>query len=474
MKKICKICNFLIAIAIMASLFSCSKSETKNKVNFIVDEKGNKMYKNEDGIFVRNDWYEINGDKYYFDGNGYLLTNQWINDEYLVDENGKLYTNYWYEENGKTYYLGPDGKYYKDDVYKIDGKEYLFDNKGVLVKDTVNRDSKNDNKIKLIDKRGIMINDEGLYELSIGKLYVDKDGYAIENKWKKIDGNDRYFGDYGVMVDDGFALVKDMKVSTSSEAEKWCYIKTESGKTVVITNDWVQKWGKWYYAGDDGVLLCNEWKKIDGEDYYFRDQCEMAVNEFVDGTYYVDENGKKVKNVEKSIEGVSYTFDANGKANRKIISKTENSNWKLYTYSNTGNKYITGKYYYETTFLNSENTTSYSTDRYIASFIVDKNDITVYFKYRSTKDDMSLYSSDVFITIKVNNNTLISSQRVKKIDKEDLFLTKLQKDTLLNSLLVDNNKIEISIVDSWGGSIGMDYYSFEFYSTGFKEIYPNL
>ena len=303
---------------------------------------------------------------------------------------------------------------------------------------------------------------------------MDKDGYVIVNGWKNIDGIDRYFGELGVMVNDGFALAKDVKKSTDSEAKKWCYIKDESGKTVVVKNDWVQKSGKWYYAGDDGILLSNEWKKIDDEEYYFKDQCDMAVNEFVDGTYYVDENGKKVKNVEKSIEGVSYTFDANGKANKKIVSKTENSNWKLYTYTNTGNKYITGKYYYETTFLNSEKTTSYSTNRYIASFNVDKNDIIVNLKYRSTKADMDLYSDDVFITIKVNNNTLISSQRVKRIDNEDLVLTKLQKDTLLNSLLVDNNKIEISIVDSWGGSIGMDYYSFEFYSTGFNEIYPNL
>lgn len=474
MKRLCKICNILIAIAIMTSLFSCSKSDTKSKVNFIVDEKGNKMYKNEDGIYVRNDWYEINGDKYYFDGNGYLLTNQWINDEYLVDENGKLITNFWYEEKGKTYYLGPDGKYYKGDIFEIDGKEYNFDDAGVLIKGTVYVDKNDENRTTLIDQRGIIIRKEGLYELPVGKFYVDKDGYVIVNGWKNIDGTDRYFGELGMLVDHGFALAKDVKKSTDSEAQKWCYIKDESGKSTIVKNDWVKDAGKWYYAGDDGVLLCNEWEKIDGEEYYFKDQCDMAVNEFVDGTYYVDENGKKVKNVEKSIEGVSYTFDANGKANKKIVSKTENSNWKLYTYTNTGNKYITGKYYYETTFLNSEKTTSYSTNRYIASFNVDKNDIIVNLKYRSTKADMKLYSDDVFITIKVNNNTLVSSQRVKRIDNEDLVLTKLQKDTLLNSLLVDNNKIEISIVDSWGGSIGMDYYSFEFYSTGFNEIYPNL
>ena len=474
MKRLCKIYYVLIAMVIIASLISRSKSDTKNKVNFIVDEKGNKMYKNEDGIFVRNDWYEINGGKYYFDGNGYLLTNQWINDEYLVDENGKLVTNYWYEENGKTYYLGPDGKYYKDDIYKIDGKEYLFDDKGALVKDTVSVDTKNDNKITLIDKRGIMVKDEGLYELSLGKFYVDKDGYVIENGWKNINGNDRYFGELGVMVDNGFALAKDVKKSTDSEAKKWCYIKDESGKTVVVTNDWVQKSGKWYYAGDDGILLSNEWKKIDDDEYYFKDQCDMAVNEFVDGIYYVDENGKKVKNIEKNISGVNYSFDANGKANKKVTSKTENANWKTYTYKNTGNKYVTGKYYYNTTFLNSEKTTSYSTSKYVASFVADTRDIRLYFSYKSSYTDVTLYSDDVFITIKVNGNTLVSSQRIYKVDNEFLVLTQSQKNQLLNSLLIDNNQIQISIVDSWGGSIGMDYYSFEFSTTGFNEVYSSL
>ena len=474
MKRLCKICNILIAIAIMTSLFSCSKSDTKSKVNFIVDEKGNKMYKNEDGIYVRNDWYEINGDKYYFDGNGYLLTNQWINDEYLVDENGKLITNFWYEEKGNTYYLGPDGKYYKDGIFNIDGKEYLFEDNGALVKETVSIDSNNDNKISLIDKRGIITRDEGLYELSVGKFYVDKDGYVIEKSWKKVDGIDRYFGELGAMVNNGFALAKDVKKSTDSEIEKWCYVKDESGKTVVVTSDWVKESGKWYYAGEDGILLSNEWKNIDGEEYYFKDQCDMAVNEFIDGIYYVDENGKKIKNVEKSIEGVSYTFDANGKANKKIVSKTENSNWKLYTYSNTGNKYITGKYYYDTTFLNSEHASYYSTSRYQGAFNVEKNEIGIYFRDSNKKKNNTLYSDDVFITIKVNGNTVVSSQRVDRVSDIYLILTQAQRTVLLNYLLVDNNKIAISVVDSWGGSIGMDYYSFEFYSTGFKEIYRNL
>ncbi|MBQ2205300.1 MAG: hypothetical protein II411_05350 [Lachnospiraceae bacterium] len=467
-----RICIGIVIIILVATIFSCGNNSENSNIAFIVDDNGKKMYKNEDGVFVRNDWYEINGSKYYFDGNGYLLTDQWINDEYLVDESGKLVTNYWHEEKGKMYYLGPDGKYYRNDIYEIDGKEYLFDSDGSLLKDAiiVNKDK----TIIFIDKRGVIEKNEGLHENSHGKYYVNKNGSVLINEWKTINGVDSHFGEYGAMVTKGFALVKGEKKSTESEVKKWCYISDETGNSKIVTGDWVFDDNKWYYADEDGVLLSNEWKTIDNEEYYFKDQCDMAVNEFVDGTYYVDENGKKVKNAEKNISGVKYSFDANGRANKKVTSRTENANWKLYTYTNTGNKYVTGKYYYSTTFLNSEKTTSYSVSKYIASFVADTRDIRLYFKYKSSYTDVTLYSDDVFITIKVNGNTLVSSQRIYKVDDEFLVLTQSQKNLLLNSLLTDNNQIHISIVDSWGGSIGMDYYSFEFSSTGFGEVYSSL
>ena len=51
-------------ILLLFMLFACSN---KTKSPFIEDEEGHKMYKNEDGIYVKNDWYEIDGNKYYLE-----------------------------------------------------------------------------------------------------------------------------------------------------------------------------------------------------------------------------------------------------------------------------------------------------------------------------------------------------------------------------------------------------------------------
>ena len=112
MKKV----TILFAIILLAlSAVSCGGN------NFIDDGNGHKQYKDSSGNFVKNDWAEIKGKKYFFDMNGYLVTNQWVQDEYYVDDKGAMQTNYWYDDkNGKMYYLGKDGKYVKDTIITID------------------------------------------------------------------------------------------------------------------------------------------------------------------------------------------------------------------------------------------------------------------------------------------------------------------------------------------------------------------
>lgn len=451
-------------------LFLFTACTNKIKTIFIEDESGHKMYKNEDGIFVRSDWQEIDGDKYYFDGNGYLLVDQWVNDEYYVDENGKMKTDYWKEENNKTYYLGEDGKYYKNGKFNINGKEYMFDSKGALLKGIIN----DKDEAVIADKRGMIIKEEGEVEVNDLEYYVNSDGKLAKNEWKDVKGIDKYYGDDYFRIIDGFAIAKNTNISTKSDIDTyWSYIDKDGE---LIKDAWIEdkNVNKWCYADENGILLSNTWKTDNGEDYYFDKDCYMVTNDFVDGTYYVDENGKKVKNMEIAIQGTTYAFDANGKSNKKVIAKMENANWKVNTYSDSYQKFISGKYYYDTTFLNSKSYTSYNTTRYYASVIIDSSSARIYFRNRITKKDVTLYSRDVFLTIKVNGTTVISSERIERVNDEYLVLTQTQRNILLNSLLKDYNKIEISVVDAWDDDIGMEYYNFEFYSTGFSEVYPSL
>ena len=454
-------------ILLLFMLFACSN---KTKSPFIEDEEGHKMYKNEDGIYVKNDWYEIDGNKYYFDGNGYLVVNQWVNDEYYVDENGKMKTNYWKEAGDKTYYLGEDGKYYKKGKFNINGKEYMFDDKGELLKGILD----DNGEAFVADKRGVIIKEEGPIEVGDKECYVNSDGKLAKNEWKNVKGIEKYYGDDYYRVVEGYAIAKHDSISTQSDVTvDWNYIDKEGN---IVKDDWVEdkSLGKWCYANEKGVLLSNTWKTYNDEDYYFDQDCYMVTNNFVDGSYYVDENGKKVKNMEMVIHGITYSFDANGKSNKKVIIKTENANWKVDIYSDTYQKYISGIYYYDTTFINSKSYTSYNTTRYYASVVIDSSNAKIYFRNRTTKKNVKIYSSDVFLTVKVNDTKVISSERISRVSDEFLILTQNQKNILLNSLLKDYNNIKISIVDAWGDEIGMDYYDFEFDSTGFSEVYPSL
>lgn len=471
----CRKCgNKIILLFVCIILFACGKTEIKNEIKFIEDDSGHKLYKNEDGIYVKNDWYEIDGDKYFFDANGYLQTDCMIEDEYLVDEKGRMRRNYWDEvvDNYEKYifYYGDDGKLYKDGIFEIDGKKYFFYPTGRLVVDSIVDDKDRAGRM-LIDKKGVIVEKEGLYEWGRDEYYVKNDGTLLTDDWKTIDGTDYYFNQNGEKVINGFALSKDYKKSTDSEILKWSFID-ENGN--IVKNDWVKYEDKWCYADENGVLLANEWKEDNGDEYYFGDDCYMVVNDFVDGSYYVDEAGHKIKSVEKNINGISYVFDANGKSNKKVILKTENANWKLYNYTDTGQKYISGKYYYETTYLNSESYSSYSTKKYQAHVIVESSDIAIIIRNKDTKKDLTIYS-DVLLTVEVNGVKLISAEEIQRVSNQFLVLTQSQKEVLLNSLMTNNNKIEISITDYWDNdTLGIDYYNFKFDSTGFNEIYPNL
>ena len=54
---------------------------------------GRWWYQNSDGSYPKNSWKAIYGAWYYFDGNGYMLTNQWIDGEYFVGSDGVMLTN---------------------------------------------------------------------------------------------------------------------------------------------------------------------------------------------------------------------------------------------------------------------------------------------------------------------------------------------------------------------------------------------
>ena len=418
----------------------------------------NTQYKLNDGSIAKNEWVKHDGDEYYFDRNGFKLTDQWVEDKYYVDANGKKYKNFWYEEKGKSYYLGDDGAYLSDGIYEIDKYDYCFSKNGVLLTDQIVID-KNGN-FRIANKDGALIKKEGIYDYNDNTYYIDNNYNLVISDWRVVDGKDRYFDKYGRMVYKGFVKSKIINTSTTSNAVNWSYMDSDNGDVKLLKNQWIEDSGKWYYAGENAVLYNDGWHNIDGEEYYFNNDSDMATNQIVDDVYYVDINGKKVKNQQIRFGDDLYSFDSNG-VGKQVTKKTKSGIWKLHS---------------KTTVYASGIPTITNFLKCNANIMVTNNDIAVWFDYKDSSGSLGGFSSSTKVSIKVNGKAISNFEKAKRVfnDSEAIQLSASQSLSLISSLKVDGNKINITVTDDWGSSIGTIQYSFDFDSTGFKDVYSNL
>ncbi len=96
-------------------------------------------YEDSSGWYPKSQWQKINGKSYYFEQDGYMAVNQWVNGQW-IDGNG--YTNYkykgsWHISSKGWWYGDTSGWYAKDCWQKINGSWYYFDYDGYMVTDTV-------------------------------------------------------------------------------------------------------------------------------------------------------------------------------------------------------------------------------------------------------------------------------------------------------------------------------------------------
>ena len=108
---------------------------TPSNTGFVKTENGTQYVKS-DGSICRNEWLDLLGKSYFFDGDGYMCTG-WIHfangDWYYFDtETGEMLRNKWITdtEKGKSYYVDSDGVLATNTV--IDG-QYRVDENGEYV-----------------------------------------------------------------------------------------------------------------------------------------------------------------------------------------------------------------------------------------------------------------------------------------------------------------------------------------------------
>ena len=70
------------------------------------------------------------------------------------------------------------------------------------------------------------------------------------------------------------------------------FLTLGTGRTALAAGGWSMENGKWMYYDNSGYIVTDEWQRgADNLWRYLNGHGEMAVNSWVDDTYYVDANG---------------------------------------------------------------------------------------------------------------------------------------------------------------------------------------
>lgn len=134
----------------------------------------------------------------------------------------------WIADRGHWFFKYPDGSYVKDDWANIGGKWYLFDSTGVML--------------------------TGWQQKNGFHYFLDESG-AMRTGWYQENGS-------------------------------WYYLNSNGSMAL----GWLPIGDKTYYLNDVGIMLTG-WQVINDQTFYFYPDGHKAVNEWVDGLFYVDLNG---------------------------------------------------------------------------------------------------------------------------------------------------------------------------------------
>ena len=176
-----------------------------------VENENGWQYKDENGNLLKDGWWEIEGERYYFDKDGYRAS-------------------YWLYADGQYYWLGTDGKM-QTGWQEVWGKWYYL---GKAADDGVMRT---------------------YWQEIDGEYYwLGADG-AMRTGWQEVRSKWYYLDVAGVMQT-GWIW---------TEGDKW-YYTYESG--AMASNTWEKMNGQWYWFDESG-LMAQGWKYIGRYKYYF-------------------------------------------------------------------------------------------------------------------------------------------------------------------------------------------------------------
>jgi len=204
-------------------------------------------------------------------------TGEW---QYL-DNEGNAITDAWRKSGDYWFYLGADGNMAKNEVVQQNDEYYFVNGDGAMVVNQwVSFDDATDDGN---DKRW-------MYFGADGKAYRDKDGDLKVADIKTINGKKYLFDQDGKML------------------YGWL-----SGQTELNSNADAWTGSDFYYGGFDDGSAQHGWVQLNVED------------NGDDATYwfFFDDNGKKVKDKKRTINGATYYFDGQGRMIEDWTSATK-------------------------------------------------------------------------------------------------------------------------------------------------------
>jgi len=297
-----------------------------------------RYYDKDSGALVKNQYFNHNGKWYYADAEGNILKGSQTIDGVHVyfDYNGvqakdTVLDGYYYDKDTGARKELPRDQFIKigDDLYyfssngrtgsiSVNGKDYYVEQNGRVLRGSFNIYQ---NPPYYDDETGEAVEKTGFVK-SRGSWFYLENGKKVAG-FKKIDGKLYYFSanpmnkyETNEQVRGKLARPK-FYISFPSRAEDnpTYYFDAETG--AAVTNQFVYADGHWYYFGKDGKALLFD-QVINGQHLYFDYEGKQVKGDFVTdykGARYYDENsGELVTNETRTINGVTYHFDENGRA----------------------------------------------------------------------------------------------------------------------------------------------------------------
>ena len=285
-------------------------------------------------VYINDNWYYLNGEgkilkgsqtidgvHVYFDYNGVQAKDTVLDGYYYDKDSGarkELPRDQFIKIGDDLYYLSSNGR---TGNITIDGKDYYVGRYGRVLRGSFNVYQEppyyDDETGEAVKKTGFVKSDGRWY-------YLEEDGKKAKGL-KEIDGKLYFFSNNPMNKYETNEQVRGQLarpyfyISFPNRAEEnpTYYFDAETG--AAVTNQFVNWKGNWYYFGNDGKALLFD-QVINGQHLYFDYEGKQVKGDFVTdykGTRYYDENsGELVTNQTRTINGVTYHFDENGRANQ--------------------------------------------------------------------------------------------------------------------------------------------------------------